>query len=95
EQKERFEARLRDPRKNWKFSTADVKERGYWDDYMRAYEDALSRCSTPWAPWHIIPADHKWYRNLAVSQVIIEALEKLDMRFPPPLPDAGDIVIPD
>ncbi|MFN2270314.1 MAG: polyphosphate kinase 2 family protein, partial [Anaerolineae bacterium] len=49
----------------------------------------------PWAPWHIIPADHKWYRNLAVSQVIIEALEKLDMRFPPPLPDAGDIVIPD
>jgi PPK2 family polyphosphate:nucleotide phosphotransferase len=95
EQKERFEARLRDPRKNWKFSTADVKERGYWDDYMRAYEDALSRCSTPWAPWHVIPADHKWYRNLVVSQVIVEALEKLDMHFPPPLPDAGDIVIPD
>jgi PPK2 family polyphosphate:nucleotide phosphotransferase len=95
EQKERFEARLRDPRKNWKFSTGDVKERGYWDDYMRAYEDALSRCSTRWAPWHVIPADHKWYRNLAVSQAIVEALEKLDMRFPPPLPDAGDIVIPD
>jgi polyphosphate kinase 2 (PPK2 family) len=62
---------------------------------MRAYEDALSRCSTPWAPWYVIPADHKWYRNLAVSQVIVEALEKLDMRFPPPLPGAGDIVIPD
>lgn len=95
EQKERFEARLRDPRKNWKFSMGDVKERGYWDDYMRAYEDALSRCSTPWAPWYVIPADHKWVRNLAVSHVIIEALEKLDMRFPPPLADAGDIVIPD
>jgi PPK2 family polyphosphate:nucleotide phosphotransferase len=95
EQKERFEARLRDPRKNWKFSMGDVKERGYWDEYVRAYEDALSRCSTPWAPWYVIPADHKWYRNLAVSQVLIEALEKLDMRFPPPLPDAGDIVIPD
>jgi PPK2 family polyphosphate:nucleotide phosphotransferase len=95
EQKERFEARLRDPRKNWKFSMGDVKERGYWDDYMRAFEDALSRCSTPWAPWYVIPANHKWYRNLAVSQVIIEALERLDMRFPPPLPDAGEIVIPD
>jgi len=95
EQKERFEARLRDPRKNWKFSMGDVKERGHWDDYMRAFEDVLSRCSTPWAPWHVIPANHKWYRNLAVSQIIIEALEHLDMRFPPPLPDAGEIVIPD
>jgi PPK2 family polyphosphate:nucleotide phosphotransferase len=95
EQKERFEARLRDPRKNWKFSMGDVKERGHWDGYMRAFEDVLSRCSTPWAPWYAIPANHKWYRNLAVSQIIIEALENLDMRFPPPLPDAGKIVIPD
>jgi len=94
EQKERFEARLRDPRKNWKFSMGDVKERDHWDDYVRAYEDALSRCSTPWAPWHIIPADHKWYRNLAVSQIIIETLKKLDMHYPPPLPDAESIVIP-
>jgi PPK2 family polyphosphate:nucleotide phosphotransferase len=95
EQKERFEARLQDPRKNWKFSMGDVKERGYWDDYMRAFEEALSRCSTPWAPWYVIPANHKWYRNLVVSQIIIETLEKLDMRFPPPLSDAGEIVIPD
>jgi PPK2 family polyphosphate:nucleotide phosphotransferase len=95
EQKERFEARLRDPRKNWKFSMGDVEERGYWDDYMSAYRDALNRCSTPWAPWHIIPADRKWYRNLVVSQIIVETLEKLDMRYPPPLPDAGTIVIPD
>jgi PPK2 family polyphosphate:nucleotide phosphotransferase len=95
EQKERFEARLSDPRKNWKFSMGDVEERGYWDDYMRAFEDALSRCSTPWAPWYVIPANHKWYRNLAVSQIIVETLEKLDMRCPPPLPDAHKIVIPD
>jgi PPK2 family polyphosphate:nucleotide phosphotransferase len=95
EQKERFEARLGDPRKNWKFSMGDVKERGHWDDYMRAYEDALNRCSTPWAPWHVIPANHKWYRNLAVSQIVIGALEKLDMHYPPPLPGAGEIVIPD
>ncbi len=95
EQKERFEARLSDPRKNWKFSMGDVEERGYWDDYMRAFEDALGRCSTPWAPWYVIPANHKWYRNLAVSQIIVETLEKLDMRCPPPLPDADKIVIPD
>lgn len=95
EQKARFEARLRDPRKNWKFSEGDVKERDHWDEYMRAYEDALSRCTTPWAPWHIVPADHKWYRNLVVSQVIVDTLEKLDMRYPPPLPDVDKIVIPD
>jgi PPK2 family polyphosphate:nucleotide phosphotransferase len=95
EQKERFEARLGDPRKNWKFSMKDVEERDRWDAYMRAYEDALSRCSTPWAPWHIIPANRKWYRNLAVSQVIVEALERLEMRYPPALPDADKIMIPD
>ena len=95
EQKERFEARLQDPRKNWKFSMKDVKERGHWDAYMRAYEDALNRCSTPWAPWHIIPANRKWYRNLAVSQVIVEALERLEMRYPPALPDVDKIIIPD
>jgi PPK2 family polyphosphate:nucleotide phosphotransferase len=95
EQKERFEARLQDPGKNWKFSMGDVKERGYWDDYMRAYEEALSRCSTPWAPWYIIPANRKWYRNLVVSEITVETLEKLDMRYPPPLSNADEIVIPD
>ena len=95
EQKERFEARLADPRKNWKFSLNDVKKREHWDEYMRAYEDALSRCSTPWAPWYIIPANRKWYRNLVISQIIVDTLEKLDMRFPPPLPNADEIVIPD
>jgi polyphosphate kinase 2 (PPK2 family) len=95
EQKERFEARLHDPRKNWKFSMKDVEERGYWDEYMRAYEDALNRCSAPWAPWHIIPANRKWYRNLAISQVIVETLEGLQMRYPPALPDVDKIIIPD
>jgi PPK2 family polyphosphate:nucleotide phosphotransferase len=95
EQKERFEARLRDPAKNWKFSMGDVKERNLWDDYMAAFEEVLSRCSMPWAPWFVIPANRKWYRNLVVSQTIIEALEKLDMRYPPPLAGADKISIPD
>jgi PPK2 family polyphosphate:nucleotide phosphotransferase len=95
EQKQRFEARLDDPKKNWKFSASDVKERAYWDDYMLAYEEALGRCSTAWAPWHVIPANRKWYRNLAISQIIVEALERLNMHFPPPLPDADSIIVPD
>jgi PPK2 family polyphosphate:nucleotide phosphotransferase len=95
EQKERFEARLADPAKNWKFSMGDVEERAYWDDYMRAFEDVLSKCSTPWAPWYIIPSNRKWYRNLVVSETIVETLESLDMRFPPPLPNADQIVVPD
>jgi PPK2 family polyphosphate:nucleotide phosphotransferase len=95
EQKQRFEERLADPHKNWKFSMGDVEERAYWGDYMQAYEDALSRCSKPWAPWYVIPADRKWYRNLAISQIIVETLEGLDMRYPPPLPNADEVVIPD
>jgi polyphosphate kinase 2 (PPK2 family) len=61
---------------------------------VRAYENALSRCSTPWAPWYVVPANHKWYRNLVVSQVIVETLETLGMQYPPPLPDADQITIP-
>jgi len=95
EQKQRFQDRLADPKKNWKFSAGDVKEREYWDDYIRAYEDVLRKCSTPWAPWHIVPANRKWYRDLVVSRTIVETLDKLDMHFPPPLPDADKIVIPD
>jgi PPK2 family polyphosphate:nucleotide phosphotransferase len=94
EQKERFGARLRDPHKNWKFSMEDVEKRERWDDYMRAFEDALSRCSTPWAPWYVVPANHKWYRNLIISQIIVDTLTKLDMQYPPPLANADQIVIP-
>jgi len=95
EQKARFEERLHNPAKSWKFSAGDVEERAYWDDYKRAYEDALSRCSTPWAPWYIIPANGNWYRNLFVSQAIIDTLEGLDMQYPPPLPNPESYVVPD
>jgi PPK2 family polyphosphate:nucleotide phosphotransferase len=82
EQLERLLARLDDPLKRWKFSTGDISERVLWGDYQRAYEDALARCNTRHAPWHIVPADHKWYRDLAVSEVIADALESMDLRVP-------------
>jgi PPK2 family polyphosphate:nucleotide phosphotransferase len=82
EQKKRFDERLDDPDKNWKFTKADTAERKYWDDYVTAYEAVLSRCSTEYAPWFIIPADHKWFRNLAISRIIVETLEGFDMQFP-------------
>jgi PPK2 family polyphosphate:nucleotide phosphotransferase len=93
EQKKRFEERLDDPTKNWKVSQADFDERKYWADYTRAYEDALSRTSTKWAPWRIVPADHKWYRDLVVSKVIAETLEGLNMKYPKPAMDLKKVVI--
>jgi len=82
EQKKRIEQRLSDPTRQWKLSEADFAERAYWDEYTRAYEEALTRCSTPWAPWYVIPANRKWFRNLAVSQILVESLEELKMKFP-------------
>lgn len=82
EQKKRLDARKRDPRKKWKLSKSDEKERKRWDDYVAAYEAVLSRCTTEYAPWFIIPSDHKWFRNLAVSQIILETLEDFDMHYP-------------
>jgi len=82
EQKERLEARLADPSKNWKMNPTDLEERKLWDDYQRAYEDAISRCSTAHAPWFIIPADKKWFRDLAVSSIMVEMLEGMDLRYP-------------
>jgi PPK2 family polyphosphate:nucleotide phosphotransferase len=87
EQKKRLEERLTDPHKYWKISKADLAERKYWPDYVEAYEDAVSRCSTPWAPWYIIPADHKWFRNLAISRIMLETLEDFDMGIPQPSVD--------
>jgi PPK2 family polyphosphate:nucleotide phosphotransferase len=92
-QKERFLARLEEPDKRWKFSKGDLVVREQWDDYMRAYEGALTRCNTPWAPWHIIPADRKWYRNLVIAQTLVETLERLDMRYPEPEVGLDEIVI--
>ena len=82
EQEKRFQERLHDPRKKWKYSKADPKERKRWDDYVTAYEAVLSRCNTKFAPWFIIPSDHKWLRNLAISRIIVETLEEFDMHYP-------------
>jgi PPK2 family polyphosphate:nucleotide phosphotransferase len=82
EQRKRFEQRLADPDKMWKANPGDFEERKLWDDYINAFEDALSKCSTEVAPWYVIPANKKWFRNLAISQVIVEALEGLNMKYP-------------
>jgi PPK2 family polyphosphate:nucleotide phosphotransferase len=82
EQKRRFLERIERPEKNWKFSTSDVKERAHWGEYMAAYEDVFNQTSTHWAPWHIIPADHKWFTRLAVAAVIYDALRQLDLEYP-------------
>ena len=77
--------------KQWKISESDYKEREFWGDYMAAYEEALSRCSTPHAPWFVIPSDHKWFRNLAIARIVVEHLEALDMKLPKPSVDLGHI----
>jgi PPK2 family polyphosphate:nucleotide phosphotransferase len=82
EQEKRLLERLADPRKNWKMSAADFRERQYWNDYQDAYEDALTKCAQDHAPWYVIPANHKWFRNYAVAEVIIQTLESFRMTFP-------------
>jgi len=82
EQSKRFQDRLRDPTKHWKFSRLDYNERSYWKEYTRAYEDALERTSTGFAPWYVVPSNHAWFRDLVVSKVVVEALESLGMRYP-------------
>jgi len=94
EQKERLQARLDDPKKHWKFNPADLTERALWDDYLEAYQDAMSATSTKWAPWYVIPANHNWYRDLTVASVIVKALEDLKMKYPEPAADLDKIIIP-
>jgi PPK2 family polyphosphate:nucleotide phosphotransferase len=91
EQKRRLEDRLHDPTRYWKFSLDDVKEREHWSAYRKAYEAALTKCSTEGAPWHIVPADHKWYRNLVVAETIVTALRDLDMKYPEAAVDLSKI----
>ena len=91
EQEERILKRLLDPKKNWKFSSADLKERDHWDDYMEAFEDVLSKCSSKMAPWHIVPADKKWYRNYVVAKVLVDTMEGLNMKWPEPSPDVKEL----
>ena len=82
EQKRRFLERIETPFKNWKYSAADLKERAHWDEYMEVYEDAINRTSTAWAPWYIIPADHKWYTRVAVADIIVKTLQSMPLAYP-------------
>ncbi|GIV65624.1 MAG: polyphosphate kinase [Bellilinea sp.] len=93
EQKKRLQARLDDPTKHWKFNVGDLKERARWGEYMQAYEDVLNKTSTDYAPWYIVPSNKKWYRNLVVASVLVEALKGLKMQFPQPKEDLSQVVI--
>jgi len=91
EQLERFKTRIDDPARHWKISEGDYAERPFWNAYTEAFEDALSKCSTEYAPWFIIPSNHKWFRNLAISKIVAETLESLNMKFPEPTEDIDEI----
>ena len=91
EQKKRFQERIDDPDRRWKVSQADFDERKFWDEYIAAYEEVLAKCSTTHAPWYIIPANKKWFRNLAVSHIIAETLEDMHMKFPAPTIDVKNL----
>lgn len=93
EQRERMQARLDTPHKRWKFSKGDLAERRLWEDYQAAFEAMLSKTSTPWAPWYVVPADRKWYRNLTISTVLVETLKGLGMSYPQPEEGLDDIVV--
>jgi PPK2 family polyphosphate:nucleotide phosphotransferase len=93
EQRERLHARLDDPQKHWKFNAADVKERARWDEYMQAYEEAIAETSTDGAPWYVVPANKKWYRDLVVGSVLVDKLKSLKMKYPPSTEDLSKVKI--
>lgn len=93
EQRKRFRARLDDPTARWKFRIGDLAERKLWEAYTSAFEDALSRCSTEAAPWYVVPANHKWFRNLAVAEIVGDVIEALDPQYPPPAEDLSAVTI--
>ncbi|MGI9088380.1 MAG: PPK2 family polyphosphate kinase [Chthoniobacterales bacterium] len=93
EQKERLEARLKDPEKLWKFNPGDLKERALWDDYQHAYQEVINATSTDYAPWQVVPANHKWSRNLVMLETVIAALEKMNPEYPKTVFDPKSIVI--
>ena len=95
EQRERFEKRLEDPAKRWKFRLADLDARARWADYMAAYTDVLERCSTPNAPWFVVPADHKWYRDLAVARIVADAARRMNPQYPEPEEDLAGVTVKD
>ncbi|WP_230530833.1 polyphosphate kinase 2 family protein [Microvirga roseola] len=94
EQKERLQERLDNPKKHWKFDAGDLDDRQHWDDFQDAYETMLHRCSTPWAPWHVIPADRKWVRNAAVASIVKATLEEMNPLYPKVSWQPGDFTIP-
>lgn len=91
EQLKRFGARLEDPDRQWKISASDYSERARWDDYIAAYDDMIANCSTPHAPWYVIPSNHKWFRDLAISQIIANTMDDMDMQPPQPSVDVAEI----
>ncbi|MDB6064696.1 MAG: Polyphosphate:AMP phosphotransferase [Pedosphaera sp.] len=93
EQAKRLQARICDPAKKWKFQMEDLKMREHWEAFQKAYEDAINRCSTSYAPWHVVPANHKWYRNHVVAQTTVRALDQLKMKWPKPKIDLSKIKI--
>jgi PPK2 family polyphosphate:nucleotide phosphotransferase len=93
EQKERLQARLDDPAKQWKMNPDDLKERELWNEYQKAYEDVLRCCSTRYAPWYVIPSNHKWYRNVLISQILVDTLRGLKMRYPKPRFDLSKLKV--
>lgn len=95
EQKERLQSRLDEPEKHWKFSKADIEERAYWDDYQKAFESALSKCSTDDAPWYVVPANKKWFRDVVVSTTILKTLQEMDPQYPKQTENLEGITIPD
>ena len=93
EQRERFQARYDDPTKRWKFSMGDLEERARWDDYQAAFDEALSKCSTDFAPWYVIPANRKWFRNLAVARILADTIADLKPAYPAVAPDVPDDLV--
>lgn len=93
EQRKRFEARITDSSRNWKLSLPDFEERHHWDDYTAAYEEALRKCSTDRAPWYVIPADKKWFRNYVVAELIVDALDRMKLKYPAPTVDISKVVL--
>lgn len=93
EQKERLESRLRQPEKHWKMNPDDLQDRARWGEFMAAYDELLSKTSTAYAPWYVIPGNRKWYRNVVVAQLVVDRLRKLQMEYPKPTWDPGSIVI--
>ena len=93
EQGKRLQERLDNPEKRWKFRAGDLADRDRWDDFQRAYEDAIRETSTKHAPWYVVPADHNWVRNLCVAEILVEVLERLDPRLPPPDPAVGQLEV--